>query len=141
MAQGLALPIYPIQGGATLETDSKQLQKIIMLQLSDCENSNPFNQNVGIDGGIVFQNNDAALRALIRARILQVFRNTEKAGRAKLVNGFPTFADDSANQELICSIRYINLETEQEEDMSFTSQALFGLPSGGVQRSSASGVR
>jgi hypothetical protein len=133
MAQGLAIPIYPIQGRAALETDSRQLQKILMLQLSDCENANPFNQDVGIDGGIVFQTNDAALQALIRARIVETFRTAERAGRAKLVNGFPTFSEDSETQELTCSVRYVNLETEQEEDMSFKPQALFGLPTSGTR--------
>lgn len=126
MASGLALPLIPVNGRAPIEEDQQQLAKILMLQLADCENTNPFNQDVGMSGDIVFQNNTVALQALIRARVISVFRIKEKEGRARLLEGFPTFKVNSDTQELVCSIKYVDLEANEERNMDMPVGNLSG---------------
>lgn len=127
MATGLSLPLAAINGRAALETsDSKQLLKIIMIECGDCENVNPFNNDVGLDGGVVFQINDAALQALVRARIASVFATKNKQGRARLVDGYPIFEQDSKAQDLICSVRYLDLETGDTQFFDMPMGASFG---------------
>lgn len=127
MALGLSLPVMPVNGRAVLETsDSKQLLKILMIQCGDCENINPFNGDVGLDGGVVFQVNDAALQALVRARIVSVFAVKQKEGRARLVDGYPTFAVDSRTEELLCSVKYLDLETGDTQSFDMPMGTSFG---------------
>lgn len=118
MSTGLTIPIIPFNGRAIIESGSKQLLKILMLALADCENTNPFNQDVGMTGDIIFQNSTEALQALIRVRVRRVFAAKTREGRASLVEGFPTFTVNSDTQELVCSIKYKDLETDDIFDFN-----------------------
>lgn len=127
MAQGLALPVMPVNGRAALETDdSKQLLKILMIQCGDCENTNPFNDDVGLDGGVIFQTNNEALQAFVRARIVSVFKIKAAQGRARLLDGYPIFQTDSKTQELTCSVKYLDLETTDTQSFDMPMGTSFG---------------
>jgi hypothetical protein len=97
----------------------EQLKKIIFLALSDCSSDNPF-QDLGMDPDIVFANNDGETQARLNHRIVERFQRFEVEGRAKLAPSYPRFSADERSQELVVDVRYVNLETTSEEELSLT---------------------
>jgi len=126
MAKGLKLPIQVTpQGRTALLEGDEQLRKIIALNLSWLENGNPFQQwrgvthnEPGIDPAIVFSVNSTFLSNKVARNIKSLFHRFQAAGRASLVEGYPKMTRDSANQELIADIKYINLETDKVDEFS-----------------------
>lgn len=126
MAKGLKLPIQATPAGrlATVE-GSAQLRKIVKLNLSDLENTNPYNQwrgashgEPGIDPGIIFALTTNYLRAKIKRSIKSLFQRLEAQGRAKLDDGYPIMSEDPENQDLLAEIKYIDLETDKPDEFT-----------------------
>ena len=115
MATGIALPFKGISGAVATVSGSAQLQKLIIVRLSDCDSANPF-QDLGIGADVIFGIDSEESRNVLRLRILEVFKHFEQAGRAKLMGGYPVFAFNSSTQELQADIKYINLEIAQPEE-------------------------
>jgi hypothetical protein len=122
MAGGLALPVAVQQGRAAIVQGEAQLKKVIFLALMPCPSANPF-QDLGLEPDLVFSINDEATEALVNRRIDDAFRRFEAEGRARLADGYPQFSIDSATQELIADIKYVNLETTSEEELSVAFDA------------------
>jgi hypothetical protein len=117
MMKGISIPIGGQGGKLATVSGEDQLRKIIILNLSDCESANPF-QDLGIGAQVIFDASSPATQGVIRSRIMQVFKRLERQGRASLAQGYPTFSADRDNGQLIAEIRYINLETTSEEELA-----------------------
>ena len=83
--KGLEVPIEAQNGRLMTVAGEDQLKKILMLNLSNCDSANPF-QDLGLDPGIVFRLDDPDTRALIRSQIVTLFKRFEREGRARLAN-------------------------------------------------------
>lgn len=107
---GLALPFAADgRGRLALVSGNDQLEKIIGLNLSDLDSSNPFQGDIGLGSDVVFAVASVKLRADLNRRINLLFRRLQLQDRARL-SGRPEFTTDSATQELSVDIKYINLE-------------------------------
>lgn len=128
MAAGLSLPLRAVNGRAALDAGEDQLKKIIAMALSDCDNGNPFQEDsMGIDPTIVFSLNDVETQAFVRRRIIDKFKALEVDGRARLdLDGF-SFDNSAEEGELVCTIRYINLETTAAEELELRGASVFEL--------------
>jgi hypothetical protein len=116
MATGLSLPIRARAGRAVLATGEEQLKKIIFLSLCDCSSSNPF-QDLGVPLTVIFSNQDDDTRARVERRVRERFAQLESDERARLADGYPQFTEGE-DGELLCDIRYVNLETTSEEELN-----------------------
>ena len=123
--KGLEVPIEAQNGRLITVAGEDQLKKILMLNLSNCDSANPF-QDLGLDPGIVFRLDDPDTRALIRSQIVALFKRFEREGRARLANGSPSFVSDPATQTLMADVRYINLETTTEVEMRLIFESSLG---------------
>jgi len=125
--KGLRIPIQASAGRLETVRGEDQLRKVIVLNLSDCESSNPF-QDIGIGSAMVFDVDDPTTRARISRNIATLFKRLEREGRARLSQGYPIFTADQVSQELHCEVRYVNLETTREEEISILyATALSGV--------------
>lgn len=124
MASGLSLPIRCVNGRAAIDVGEDQLKKIIMLTIADCDSDNPY-QELGLEPNIVFAVNDTQVRSYARQRIIEAFKRLQSEGRAELLDEAPTFTD--ADGELVCSIKYVNLETTLAEELILSGGSAFEL--------------
>jgi hypothetical protein len=117
--QGLAIPVCADgRGRFSLVSGDLQLQKLIILNLSDCESYNPFQDGeIGIGSGMVFAVASDKLRADVRSKIALLFRRLQLQDRARLL-GRPKFTTDPSNQEVTVDFEYLNLEENKKGDMS-----------------------
>lgn len=117
---GIAIPFAADgRGRLALTSGNGQLEKIIILNLSDLESANPFQGEIGIGADMVFAVSSVKLRADIKRRIAKLFRRLQLQDRARL-DGQPVFTSDSANQELTVDIKYINLEEDKPGEVGLT---------------------
>lgn len=123
MATGLALPLRCVNGRAVRSTGEDQLKKIIMLSIADCDSGNPY-QDLGIDQALVFSLSDEQTKAYARRRIIDAFKRLEAEGRAEL-NGTPKFT--TREGELEVQIKYLNLETNEAQDITLRGAGVFQL--------------
>lgn len=116
MPTGLAMPVgIGSGGGARLVTGDENDDKIIRLALSDDDNENAFQQSIGVGTAMVFDISDELLQATIMRRINEAFRKFEAQNRYKLQRS--TIEWSSGNdQELVLSFKYVNLESDKEQD-------------------------
>lgn len=117
MATGFKLPIGVNQSGgmATVDGDDND-RKIIKTALTDDENENAFQQNVGLGDEIVFDFNDPRTRARIGRRIREVFEVFEAEERFKLLENTISWDTISDTQELVLKFKYLNLESDKETE-------------------------
>ena len=117
MARGLRIPVGPGPlGGLALVDGDVQASKVISLALGQLDNRNAFQQDIGLGSeDFVFNVQSAETRAAIRRRVVQVFADFEDRNLFRLVPNSIAFEEDSAAQELILELRYINLESDEEE--------------------------
>ena len=132
--KGLAVPIVPGPDGRTKTlSGDDELEKIIRLNLGDLENDNPYTQwggaskgEPGIDPGIIFSLSVESLQERIKTNIKLLFDRLSAQGRAKLVTGYPKMVSDSAKMELLCGIRYLNLESDKENEFEHRFEIVEG---------------
>lgn len=117
MATGLAVPFQTKQGRLVRLTGEDQLRKIILLSLSDCESSNPF-QDLGIGIQAIFNVDGPEVRFSVANRIQAAFKRLNTQGRATLSPGYPKFEVNRSQQELVVYVRYINIETTTTNEMA-----------------------
>jgi hypothetical protein len=114
MSRGLALPVgVNNAGGALLVEKDEQADKIIFTALSDNDNRNAFQQNLGLGGDMIFDIQSPALRAKILRRIINVFRTFEQLEMFKIVVDSVEFKSDPDTGDLNLDFKYINLESDE----------------------------
>lgn len=117
---GLAIPFAADgRGRLALVSGNAQLEKIIILNLSDLESANPFQGDIGIGADMVFAIASTKLRAEVKRRINQLFRRLQLQDRARL-DGPPSFSSDSNLQEMTVDLTYINLEENKPGAVGLT---------------------
>lgn len=125
MASGISLPIRVANGRLVKDSGETQLKKIISLALADCESGNPF-QELGVDPAVIFSLNREEVRAYAKRRVIEVFKRLQAEGRATILSGYPVFKQE-AEGELVCEIKYINLETTAAEELEMRGASPFEL--------------
>ena len=115
MTRGLALPLgVNVGGGARLVERDEQASKIITMALSDNDNRNAFQQDLGLGADMVFAIESPALRAQILRRLTNVFREFEQQELFKLVTDTVEFSSGSVGSgDLNLTFKYINLESDE----------------------------
>lgn len=122
MASGLSLAIRVNNGGgASVDKDSAQLAKLLVIALRPCPSANPF-QDLGLASDIIFRINEASIEGEVSLEIERIFSLFESANRARLV-GVPTFTRPKAG-ELQADITYIDLEQSRQENLSLILAAV-----------------
>lgn len=96
-----------------------QLEKIIILNLSDLDSANPYQGDIGLGAEAVFAIASVQLRADVRRRINKLFRRLQLQDRARL-DGAPVFNANSNLQEMTVDIKYINLEEDKPGEVGLT---------------------
>lgn len=124
MAKGLAIPMRanPRGGFATVEGEAND-QKIIHTALSDDDNENAFQQDIGLGQFMIFNVMDPGVRARIYQRLEQIFGRFQALARYKLLRSSIEWTEDSVEQELTLQFRYVNLETDEEVEFRKTFSA------------------
>jgi len=100
--------------GLKVEGDENDY-KIIKMALSSDDNENAFQQDIGLGASMVFDLNDQALRAKIRRRLLQIFEDFQRQKRYKLVKESIKWGENTEEQELELTFKYINMESDEEK--------------------------
>ena len=116
MSTGLKIPISvnPIGGVALVNGDDND-NKIIKLALSDDDNENAFNQDIGLGADMIFDINAPTSKSKIMVRIQRIFSKFRTEKRYKLLKNTIAWTDDSENQVTSLSFRYLNLESDEEQ--------------------------
>lgn len=125
MAVGLKLPVgVDGSGGAALVSADAQDAKILSMALSDDDNDNAFQQNIGLGAFMIFLQPGDRTNALVRQRIKAIFRDFRAAQRFKLVNDSVEFKDEDEQGEFSVEFKFINLESDEEK--TFSSRVVGG---------------
>lgn len=125
MAKGLALPVgVTSAGGARLSERDEHADQIIFTALSDNDNRNAFQQDLGLGIDMIFGVESAALRAQILRRITNIFRTFEQLELFKLVSESIEFNSNPGTGDLDLTFKYINLESDEVKLFSRTLQDL-----------------
>jgi len=112
MKAGLAIPVgVNNTGGAAWVEESSNDIKTISLAISDGDNDNAFQQNLGIDTSIVFSIMDYAFQASVIEKLRSIFLQFERDDRYKLLPGSIKWKQEKEG-EMILEFAYQNLETD-----------------------------
>lgn len=113
MPRGMKLPVgVDPTGRAAMIDGEEENQKIIFSALSDCDNDNAFQQEIGIGTDMVFDVNDSRARARILSKLVDIFRRFEKLHRFKLRT--ESIRWTAMEGELKLSFVYHDLESDEE---------------------------
>ena len=114
------MPVGATAAGRTRLSDGDdQSRKILRLALSDDSNNNAFQQNISLGSRMIFNPKTEATRAVILRRLQTIFDGFEQARRFQLVRESIQWGDDAEGQ-LTLTFRYVDLETEQEQELTQT---------------------
>ena len=107
---------FPIQvdngGGAALEFEPRQIDKLIKLALAEGGDENPF-QTLGLPGNVIYDINDNATITSIRIRIEQILTKFED--RIVIPEDFDIKLT-SINEELFLEFSYLDLNNNELVD-------------------------
>lgn len=123
MATGLAIPVRVSPSGGFAKSSGEQHDNdIIRSALGSDDNENAFEQDLGLGEAAIFDINDAQLRATVLERLRTIFARFEALKRFRLMED--TIEWDDVPGEQILTFKYVNLETDKEQDFR---QNLAGL--------------
>jgi len=107
---GIAIPFSADgRGRLALVSGDDQLRKLIILNLSDCDSANPYQDDLGLGADMIFAIASVKLRADVKRKVNSLFRRLQLTDRARL-SGPPSFTTDEEEQSITMDIDYINLE-------------------------------
>lgn len=119
MARGMRVPVgVNMMGGAAMVEGEDNDQKTIFVAMSNCDNDHAFQQDLGMDIGVVFQTVDSGARAKVLRRIRDIFRLFEEDDRYRLLNDSLSWSTKEG--ELVLEFKYLNIETDQVQSFSRT---------------------
>lgn len=105
-------------GGASMVEGEDNDQKTIFAAMSNCDNDHAFQQDLGMDVGVVFQTMDSGVRAKAIRRLRDIFRQFEEDDRYRLLNDSLKWSVKEG--ELTLEFSYLNIETDQVQSFSRT---------------------
>jgi hypothetical protein len=124
MATGLKVPIgvNSIGGAALVNGDDNDI-KIIKLALTNDDNENAFQQNIGLGEEMIFDLNDPTTRPKIISKLRRIFDKFEANNRFKLLYNTIKWEESSDDGELSLTFKYLNIESDEikEFDQKFGS--------------------
>lgn len=113
MGKGLKLPIGPDGSGRTaIISQDAQATKLISIALSDLDNDNAFQQDIGLGSDLVFEISGSPFRAEVRRRVKEIFSEFEKNKKFKLINSSIKFSKEVPGEEVL-EFQYINIESDE----------------------------
>lgn len=113
MATGLRLPLGANKAGrAALVSGDENDSKTISSSLSDCDNENAFQQEIGLGAGMIFDVNDPLVRAKILRRVKLIFDDFEKLKRYRLEEETLKWSRGE-DGELRLEFKYLNIESDE----------------------------
>jgi hypothetical protein len=115
MARGLKIPfqVGP-HGGAAITESDEQAFKVIRLALSDNDNDNAFQQDIGLGQAMIFSTRNASFRAKVIARLFKVFATFEVLKLYKLDKSTLKWRTEKAGEQIL-EFKFINLESDKVE--------------------------
>lgn len=117
MSKGIAVPFRARNGRLVLSEGAEEMKKIVMLAVGERDNTNPFNQAVGIEHPL-FALSDEGSFALARRDIEDHFAKFEAQRRAKL--GSVKTGELSPGESAI-EVAYVDLDTDSEKTLTLAS--------------------
>jgi hypothetical protein len=112
MKEGLAIPVgVDNTGSAAWARNTPNDVKTISLAISDGDNDNAFQQDLGLDSSVVFSVMDYAFQALVTEKLRSIFRQFERDDRYKLLPESMKWKQEKEG-EMILEFSYQNLETD-----------------------------
>lgn len=117
MTVGLAIPVgVDGTGGAGMVSGEDNDKKLIMEALSDCDNENAFQQDLGLGSDIVFDINDDRVRQKVLRKLYAIFEDFEANHKYRLVRNTIKWADTTKEGEMTLEFKYLNLETDETSE-------------------------
>lgn len=114
MAKGIEVPIrVNKRGGIVMLEGNKNNEQILRLALSDNENANAFQQDIGMNQDIIFGTPSTNQRQLILKRLYNIFSEFEELRRFKLMPETIKWYVDHEEGELILEFMYNDLESDE----------------------------
>lgn len=120
MTTGLSIPMQVNKGGgAKIEPENTQLDKLVVLALQEGDDDNPF-QDLGLSPSIIYRVNDDAAKFDAKDEIETVLKSFE--GRLKIHDGVKIAEAENNPQteegELHVSFEYINLDVNEAREFA-----------------------
>lgn len=120
MPTGLSVPINVNKGGgAKVQSEDTQIDKLVVLALQEGEDDNPF-QDLGISQTILYRVNDDGAKFDAKTEIERVLKSFN--GRIQIVDGIKISESETDPQteegELHVNFEYINLDTNEANEFS-----------------------
>lgn len=116
MPKGLKIPVQVDRTGRTAMIESDELNhQLIAISLTDDENENAFQQQIGLGEAMIFGQDTPALRAQILRRLFTIFLDFETRKTFQLVRETIEWSKDTENGDLILKFYYIDLESDQPQ--------------------------
>ena len=121
MPKGLQIPLgVSKSGGAKIEDESRQLDKLVVLALLEGGDDNPF-QNLGLSPSILYRDNSDASKFDAQTEItqkLQGFKDRLKLSSAGVIIEEVLSPEDANEYTTAVSFEYINLDTDDVRTFS-----------------------
>jgi len=112
MARSLKIPLgVDASGGAAMVESDDLNTQLIMTALSDCDNENAFQQELGLGPEMIFDLSDPGARAKILRRVYQIFDNFEAQHRFRLLR--ETIRWETEDGDLSLHFTYHDLESDE----------------------------
>ena len=127
MPKGLAVPVYVNKGGgAKVQPDDTQLDKLIVLAVQEGDDDNPF-QDLGLSQRIIYDINDDGSKFDVKGDVERVLKSFD--GRMKLDDDGVVIAEEqndarTSEGEMNVSFGYFNLEVDDERDFAIPFKEL-----------------
>ena len=120
MATGFRIPFKQDgrTGGVSVDDGDDYIRGLLLAALNDCESANPF-QDLGI-GNHIFKLDESAFRTVAKEKVRNVFEQFKADKLADLAAGGIEFLDQEVEGEVLLSIKYIDLETEEVNELEVT---------------------
>jgi hypothetical protein len=112
MAKGLRVPVgVDNKGGSMTVEGDDDLLKVIMLALSDNDNENAFQQDIGLSQDAVFAIARPDFRARVLTQLFRIFAIFERFKLAKLNRASLAWERTSEGEQTL-SFEFVNLESD-----------------------------
>jgi len=117
MTKGIAIPVgVDGSGGAALVDGEDNDRKLISVALSDCDNENAFQQDLGLGSDIVFDINDSRSRQKVLRKLYAIFDDFEANHKYKLMRDTIKWTESPEEGSMALEFKYLDLETDETSE-------------------------